>query len=108
MKNTTDADPRARIVKVLRDAFGPDVAFEITKESDRVYRVRATSDRDESIADGLEKMRSDRLAGVVDADLAVKMLSEQDADEYRIRAALSDDPVARAGYEALARDARGQ
>ncbi len=44
------------VVKVLRDAFGPGVDFELCRESDRIYRVKATAKDDASIDGGLEKM----------------------------------------------------
>ena len=108
MTEPSKEESYAKVIKVLRGAFGPDTQFELTRESDNVFRVKATSDDDAAITDGLEKMKADRLRAMVDGDLAVKMISSSDADDYRVRAMLTDDPMLRAGYEALARDAQGQ
>jgi hypothetical protein len=53
-------------------------------------------------------MKAARLRSAKDAELAVKMISGDDANGYRSRAAATGDPILRAGYEALARDALGQ
>ena len=46
----------AHVTSFLKNSFAPDVRFELTRESDTVYRVRATSNIDASITEGLENM----------------------------------------------------
>jgi hypothetical protein len=104
MKQVSNDD---RVIKALREAFGPTVQFELVKESDTLYRVKVTGDDDATIADGLETMKSERLRSVIDGGVAVKMISDHDANEYDRLAASSSDPMLRAGYEVLAREARG-
>ncbi len=86
MSKHTDAV--AHVVSVLSDAFGPDVQFELTKESDRVYTVKASADDDASIADGLAAMKLAHLRGG-----AVAVISDTDADEYAERSLYASDPV---------------
>lgn len=108
MTTLTADQTETRLVKVLKDSFGPDVRFELLKESDTVYRVKATSDDDDAIADGLQTLKAARLRGAVDGGLVVKMISHDDADDYAARGAAASDPMLRVGYDALATDARGQ
>jgi hypothetical protein len=103
-KGHTMTEPNdARVASALRNAFGPDVRFELTKESDEVYMVKASADDDASIADGLATMKLAHLRGS-----AVTVLSTSDADEYAEWSLYTSDPVARAGYAELAREVRGQ
>ena len=93
------------VMRVLRDSFGPDVGFELTRESDSVYRVKASSSVDTSITDGLEKMKAARLRSDFEDGVAVKMISTEDAKEYRTRAASSADPTLRQGYTRVGQEA---
>ena len=43
----------------------------------------------QTIADGMEKIKATG-CGMVEGDLAVKMISSDDADDYRVRAMLTD------------------
>ncbi len=97
-----------RVIKVLQDSFGPSVKFELTRESDNVFRVKATAADDASIADGMQAMKAARLRSVIDHDdISVKMISEDDANDYSSLAASTNDPILRAGYQVLAEDAQG-
>jgi hypothetical protein len=107
-KSPSNDEAFARVVNVLKESFGPGVDFELTRESDNVFKVKASSDRDSAITDGLETMKAARLRSAIDGEPAVKMISGDDAIDYRSRAAATSDPILRAGYEALAQDALGQ
>ena len=105
MKQLSNDD---RVIAALREAFGPTVQLELTKESDTLYRVKVTGDDDATIADGLETMKAHRLRSAIDGGVAVKMISDVDADAYLKLASSASDPVVREGYESLARDALGR
>ncbi len=107
-RSLSNKDAVARVVSVLKQSFGPNVTFELFKESDTVYRVKATSDDDASIADGVRAMKAARLRSVIDDDVSVKMLSEDDVNDYSSLAASTNDPILRAGYQVLAEDAGGK
>ena len=101
--SASDDKEVAKVAAALRDAFPADASFELIKESDKVYRVKVTADTDGVISDGLERMKLAQLRGGV-----VKVLSDEDADEYADQSLFSSDPIIRAGYDALAREARGE
>jgi hypothetical protein len=103
MTKLSDEQAVAKVVDALKDAFPAGVTFELAKESERVYRIKATADTDEPIADGLEKMKLAQLRGS-----GLGVISDADADEYADRSLYSSDPIARAGYDELADEARGR
>ena len=47
-----------RVIEALKEAFPPGVEFELFKESDTVYRVKATAEGDASLTDGLESLKA--------------------------------------------------
>jgi hypothetical protein len=99
-------DALARVIDVLQESFPPDVSLEINPESDTVYTVKASAESDVSIAEGLEKMKAATLRAVLNDGVGVKMISADVADHYTAKS-FTDDPAMRAGYEELARAARG-
>jgi hypothetical protein len=93
----------AKVVEVLKDSFGPSVEFELRKDSETVYTVKARAADNASLTDGIENIKLAKMRGG-----AVTVLSDDDADDYAQRSLDASDPVVRAGYEQLAREARGQ
>ena len=99
-------DALARVTEVLQESFGADVSLEITPETDTEFTVKASAENDASIANGLEKMTAATLRTVLNDGVGVKMISADIADQYTAKS-FSNDPAMRAGYEELARAARG-
>jgi hypothetical protein len=99
-------DALARVMDVLKKSFAQDVSLEITPESDTVYRVKASAESDASIADGLEMMKVATLRAVLNDGVGVKLIGADVAEHYTAKS-FSNDPAVRAGYEELARTARG-
>jgi hypothetical protein len=60
-KRITDEEAITQVMDVLKEAFGAGVDFELFKESDTAYRLKATAEGDAFITDGLDALKASRL-----------------------------------------------
>ena len=59
MKQLTDEQAFAQVVKVLKESFDGGTEFELFKEGPGVYRVKSRAERDGALTAGIKKLKTE-------------------------------------------------